>query len=451
MDNLPRVVIVGAGFGGLQAARALRGKAAHVLIIDRNNFHTFQPLLYQVATAALDAGEVAHQVRSLVRRQANLEFLQGSVWSVDWGGKQVRLEDGSDVAFDYLVMAAGAVTNDFGIPGVAENAYTLKSLDDALELRSHILRQFERANAHPELIEDGLLNFVVAGGGPSGVELAGALAELLRQVLPADYPNLDLTRARVILLEAQESVLGGYGDAARVYARRALLLRGVELRLTQAVSEVKPGVVRLSNGDAIITRTLVWAAGVKANPLVQVLDAELTRGGRVKVENDLTIPGRPYAFVVGDLAGFESDRGRLLPQIAPVAMQQGRHVADQIARRIDGKESRPFRYADKGAMAIIGRNAGVAQLPARMSGLAIRGLPGWLAWGLVHLHYLPGHRNRFAALVDWTYNYFTRDRHARLITSPGRPGELEQLPGEWFEIDERPGWRNPQRTMESSV
>ena len=411
----PRVLIIGAGFVGLNAAKALRNAPVEVLMVDQHNYHTFQPLLYQVATAGLAIDDIAHQVRHVFRRQQNFRFRQATVVGVDWEARTARLHDGSELAFDYLILGAGAVYNDFGTPGVRENAFFLKSLSAATNIRSHILRQFERASARPERADDGSLTVAIVGGGPTGVEMAGTLAELFERVLPSDYPELDLSKARIVVIEMQGALLTPFSEPAQRYSAKVLARRGVEVRLETAVAEVREDAAVLKSGEVLPTRTVIWAAGVRGHPLVDALGVELTRGYRVAVEADLSLPGKPYAFAAGDISGANDDEGRPYPQVAQVAIQQGRHAARQIVRQLRGETTRPFRYVDKGIMAIIGRNAGVAELSPRLGGLRLRGFLGWLGWLFIHLIYLPGHQNRVNAFANWSYNYFTYDRHARLI------------------------------------
>ncbi|CAA9587021.1 MAG: NADH dehydrogenase [uncultured Truepera sp.] len=413
----PRVVIIGAGFVGLYAAKALRNAPVDVVIVDQNNYHTFQPLIYQVATAALEPEEVAHGVRAIFRRQQNFAFRQATVSGVDWEGKALELVGGDTLEFDYLIIGAGAVYNDFGIPGVKEHAFYLKSLSEAVNIRSHILRQFERASADPSLIDQGALNVVIVGGGPTGVEMAGALTELFSRVLPKDYPNLDVSRAKVILVEMLDFLLPPYGERSRAYSEEVLRERGVEVRLGTALAEVRDHEVEFKGGETVPTETLIWAAGVRGNPLVDALDVELEKAARIKVNPDLSLPGHPYAFAAGDVAGSKYEDGKLHPQVAQVAIQGGKFIAKTIAAEVEGKGGRgTFTYFDKGNMAIIGRNAGVAELSKVFGGLRLRGLLGWLAWLFIHLVYLPGYRNRVNAFTDWVYSYFTFDRRARLIT-----------------------------------
>jgi len=417
VTDKPRVVIIGAGFSGLYAAKALRKAPVEVTVVDQNNYHTFQPLIYQVATAALEPEEVAHGVRAIFRRQENFTFRQETVSGVDWDEKRLEFVGGATLPFDYLIIGAGAVYNDFGIPGVKEHAFYLKSLTEAVNIRSHILRQFERASADPSLIDKGVLNVVLVGGGPTGVEMAGALVELFDRVLPKDFPDLDVSRAKVILVEMLDFLLPPYGEESRAYTEEVLRGRGVDVRLGTALAEVRGGEVELKGGEIIPTETLIWAAGVRGHPLVDALGVELEKGYRIKVGADLSLPGRPYAFAVGDVAGSKDEEGKLHPQVAQTAIQGGRFVAKTIADEVSGNRERgTFRYFDKGNMAIIGRNAGVAELSKAFFGLHFRGLLGWLAWLFIHLVYLPGYRNRLNAFVDWVYSYFTFDRRARLIT-----------------------------------
>ncbi len=434
MERKPRVVIVGAGFGGLRLARALRRAPVEVVLVDQHNYHVFQPLLYQVATAALDPEEIAHNVRGLFHQQCNFTFRLGRVVGADWQNNHLLMAEGQPIPFDYLVLAAGAVTNDFGIPGVAQHAFPLKSIDEAVQLRSHIMRQFERADADPSLIEQGALNFVVVGGGPTGVEMAGALVEWFQMVLRKDYPQLDVSRARVILIEALDRLLAPLDAPLRENARRTLAARGVEVMLGEAVAEVQPDAVTLKSGRVIPTRTVIWGAGVKGSPLAAAMGLELTRGGRVVVNPDLSVPGRPDVYVIGDLAASRDVQGNLHPQLAQVALQGAVYVARQIERRLgerrlgerrvgagrsaqpDQSAGAPFVYRDPGTMATIGRHAAVAQFPI---GWRFTGFAAWLMWLFLHLVFLIGFRNRMNVLINWVWNYFTYDRSSRLILESG--------------------------------
>jgi NADH:ubiquinone reductase (H+-translocating) len=403
-----RVVIVGAGFGGLAVARGLRDADADVTVVDRNNFHTFQPLLYQVATAGLNAADVAYVVRGVLRGIDNVTFRHGTVTGVDWDAGTVALADGARLPFDQLVIAAGATANFFGIDGADEHSLPLYTLDDAAELRNHVLGRFEAADADPQLVDDGALTFVVVGGGPTGVEVAGALAELFDVVLRRDFPRLDVGAARIVLVEAVDDLLMSFRPASRADARRALEARGVEVRTGTAVEAVTPTEVLLAGGERIPSHTLVWAAGVRANPLADALGVPTGKGGRIAVAPDLRIPGHPNAFAIGDVAAIDDGRGGVLPGVAQVAMQSGTHVAKEIGEG----SSRPFRYLDKGSMATIGRRAAVAELPLK---IRLNGTIGWLAWLALHLLQLMGFRNRLSVLLNWAWAYLGWDRGPRII------------------------------------
>lgn len=407
----PRVAIIGAGFAGLNAAKALRKKPVDVLLIDRNNYHKFQPLLYQVATSGLEADEVAHNIRDLFRGYPNLNARLGTVRDVDLGQKQLHFLKGPSVPYDYLIVGAGAVTSYFGVEGASEHAFPLKNLSDAVRLRNHILRQFERYERDPEEAGENALHFVVVGGGPTGIETAGALSELFR-VIQKDFPRLDTTRARVTLIEMLPRLLSQYHEESSTYTRHVLEKRGVEVRTEVAVERIEPDHILLKGGEKIETRTLIWAAGVRANPLADALGAEQDRAGRIAVEPDLSLPGHPEVFIVGDMSGAADEEGRAYAQLAPVAVQQGKHAARQIMRKVEGASTERFAYVDQGQMATIGRNAAVAELPG---GVRIHGFVAWLMWVFVHVAKLIGFRNRVNVMVNWAYNYLTYDRNARLI------------------------------------
>lgn len=406
------VVVVGAGFGGLAAARGLADAPVDVTVVDSRNHHTFQPLLYQVATAGLDGDDICFPVRGLFAAQDNARVRMGTVERIDIDARTVGLADGSELHWDDLVLAAGAVTNSFGIPGVDEHAFGLKSLGDALEVRSHVLMCFERADTDPARLTDGTLTVVVAGGGPTGVELAGGLIELDTMVLRHDYPGLDLRHARVVLVEAGDRLLPGFHPKLSRQALETLEQRGVEVMLETAVSSVDPRSVRLGDGTEIPAHTTVWTAGVRAHPLAEALGVELTKGSRVLVDGELAVPGQPHVHVIGDMAAAVDPAGALLPQVAPVAMQSADYVADKIRRRMRGEPVDAFTYTDKGSMATIGRHDAVAQLPG---GLRLSGIAGWVAWLLLHLVMLIGFRNRANVLVNWAWNYLTYDRASRII------------------------------------
>ena len=413
------MVVVGAGFAGLAAVDELAGAPVRVTLVDRANFHTFLPLLYQVATAGLNPADVAHPIRGIVGRHPNVRVRQASVVGVDWDDRALHLERESSplapLGFDHLVVAGGSTVSYFGIAGAAENAFPLYSLEDATVLRNHVLSCFEAADVDPERADDGLLTFVVVGGGPTGVEVAGALAELVDQVLTRDFPWLraDRSRVRVVLVEMADSLLLAFGSPSRQHALDALRERGVEVLLRESVESASDREVVLASGRAIPSSTLVWAAGVRGAALAEALGVPLGRGGRIDVDSDLSIPGRTDAYAVGDIANIPDVRdGGMLPQLAPVAQQSGRHAARQILARIEGRPTRPVRYVDKGIMATIGRRAAVAELPL---GLRLSGTPAWFAWLFLHLVTLVGFRNRLSVFLNWAWNYFTWDRGPRLI------------------------------------
>jgi NADH dehydrogenase len=407
-----RVVVVGAGFGGLAAVRALADAPVDVVLVDANNFHTFQPLLYQVATAGLDADDVAFPARGIFHRQRNADFRMRRVTGVDLHQRLVTFEGGGELGYDHLVLAAGAVSADYGVPGVSEHAFGLKSLADAVALRSHVLRCFEDAADDPQRIDDGLLTVVIAGGGPTGVELAGGLVELFTKVLRKDFPTLDLRRARVVVVEMADRLLGTFAPRLSGRARRTLSRRGVEIMLGVGVEKVDADAVHLTDGTRIPTRTLVWTAGVVATPLARTLGVTEGPGGRIAVAPDLSVPGHAEVFAVGDIATGNDAKGRPLPGVAQVAIQGGRHAGRMICAQLEGRPTTPFRYFDKGSMATIGRHDAVAELPG---GIRLTGTVGWLAWLGLHLLYLIGFRNRANVLVNWTWNYLTYDRGSRII------------------------------------
>lgn len=422
MGVRPHVVIIGAGFGGLATARALADTSVDVTVVDRQNFTTFQPLLYQVATAGLNAADVAHPVRGLFHRQRNVSFRRGRAVGVDWAARTVAVEgDGgrTELPFDHLVLAVGAVTRWFGVTGAADNAFPLYTLDDAVAARNHIVERFEAADADPGEIDRGALTFVVVGGGPTGVETAGALAELFSVVFRRDYPHLDITRARVVLVETLDSLLRPFHPSSQRHAAATLTARGVELRLHETVDEVAADHVRFASGEVLPAQTVIWAAGVRPHPLIEQLDLPTGPAGRVEVGPDLAVPGRPGTWAVGDMAAALGKDGKPLPQLAPVAMQSGAHVAQQIARTLETKPTQPFRFFDRGTMATIGRRAAVAELPG---GIRLHGTPAWLAWLGLHLLYLAGIRNRVSVLVNWAWSYLIWDRGPRIIFGADRPG-----------------------------
>jgi NADH dehydrogenase len=410
------VVIVGGGFGGLYAARALTGRPVSVTLLDRRNHHLFQPLLYQVATAALNPSDIATPLRSILRRAANVTVFLAEVVSVDLAGHRVILDEG-ELAYDALVLAAGAGNSYFGHDEWEPLAPSLKSLEDALEIRRRVLLAYEDAERERDGAEQrALLTSVVIGGGPTGVELAGALAEISRESIARDFRLIDPTKARVVLVEAGPRILASFPASLAARAAAALARIGVEVRTGTPVTRVTPDAVWLG-GEQIRARTVLWAAGVAASPLTRALGVPLDRAGRVIVKPDLSLPGHDLVFVIGDMAAFRGPDGQALPGLAPVAIQQGQAVARTILRRLAGEPARPFQYRDKGSMATIGRAAAVAVIGR----LQLSGLPAWLAWLFVHIMFLIGFRNRFLVLFEWAWAYLSWQRGARLITGQWRP------------------------------
>ena len=404
MDKRPRVIIIGAGFGGLYAAQTLKGKAVDVLLVDRQNYHTFTPLLYQVATCGLEAEEIAYPVRGIFRSGSNIAFMLGEVLGIDHRAKVVDVRTNGTVrheAYDYLIMAGGSVTNYFNNPQIAENSFELKTLDDAVRLRNHILRLFERAAwSNDEPYRGAVTTLVVVGGGPTGLETAGALFELYEHVLSKEYANL---APRIVLVEALDRLLTPFHEPQQKSAYRQLESLGVEVIIGNGVAEVTPDDVRLNDGTVIPTHTLVWSAGVKAAPLAQMLGVELARMGRVPVTPALEVEGRDGIYVIGDMAYLEDPDGKPYPMLIPVAKQQGILAAKNILRRIQFWQPQTFRYIDRGIMATIGRSRAVAWLFNRIQ---LSGYLAWLSWLGLHLIALMGFRNRVNVLVNWVWNYF---------------------------------------------
>ena len=409
------MVIVGGGFGGLYAARALAHRPVRVTLLDRRNHHLFQPLLYQVATAVLNASDIAVPLRSVLRRATNITVLLAEVEKVELANRRLVLDRG-EIGYDALVLAAGASHSYFGHDEWEMLAPGLKTLEDALEIRRRVLLAYEAAEREQDGAErQALLTFVVVGGGPTGVELAGALGEISRQTIARDFRLIDPTKSRIVLLEGGSLILPTFPESLSRSAADALRRIGVEVRVRAIVTRVTPDAVWLG-GEQIRTRTVLWAAGVAATPLARTLGVPLDRSGRVLVEPDLSIPVHPEAFVVGDMCAFLHQTGAPLPGVAPVAIQQGRAVADNVLRRLRDAPTRPFRYRDRGSMATIGRAAAVAVVGR----LKLSGLVAWLAWLFVHIMFLIGFRNRFLVLFEWAWAYVTWHRGARLITGPWR-------------------------------
>jgi NADH dehydrogenase len=416
----PHVVIIGGGFGGLEAAKRLRRAPVRVTLVDRHNHHLFQPLLYQVAMAGLSPGDIAYPIRAVLRRQANTRVLLGKVTAVELGARTVRVEDAEPLRYDYLVVAVGVGNSYFGHDDWQRDAPPLKTLEDALEMRRRVLLAFERAEHETdEAARAALMTFVIVGGGPTGVELAGALADIARTVLVSDFRAIDPRESTIVLVEAGPRLLPAFPDDLARKAEASLRRLGVNVLCGRAVTQVDARGVALGE-QHIEARTVLWAAGVAASPLSRTLGVALDRAGRVQVERDLSIPGHPEAFVVGDLASLRDERsGQAVPGLAPAAMQEGRHAADMILRRLTGRPTQPFRYVDKGNLATIGKAAAVADFGF----IRLSGLVAWLLWIVVHIAFLIGFRNRAIVLFEWAWAYFTSQRGARLIT-----GDLGRFP-----------------------
>jgi len=416
-----KVVIVGAGFAGLQCAQRLSGRPVDVLLIDRNNYHLFTPLLYQVASSLLNPSDIAYPVRAVFRGSPNVRFRVAQVTGVAFDAKVVQTADGGRLPYDCLVIATGSATNFFGMISVERAAHGLKDLPEAVALRTHVIRAFEGAARETDQAAlRARLTFVVVGGGPTGVEYAGALSELIHRVLIRDYAELDLRAVRVILVEALDHVLPAFLPALSEDARKRLERLGVEVRLGARLLDATDGRITLSSGETLAARTLVWAAGVKPAELDTALDVPRTRSRRIAVDEWLRIPDCPGAFAIGDVAGVTQD-GRELAMMSPQAMQEGRYVADAVVRLERKQPLRPFRYRDKGIMATIGRHAAVAQVGP----LSFTGPIGWFVWLFVHLYSIIGYRNRLVVLISWAWNYVFYDRPIRLVTrgKDGTEGE----------------------------
>lgn len=423
-SKTPRVVVIGGGFGGLNAAIGLANSGVQVTIVDRKNHHTFQPLLYQVALAALSPADIAAPIRTAVHGKKNIEVLIGNVVTFDLERKLVRLDAGDEIRYDYLVVATGATHSYFGHDDWAKLAPGLKTLEDATEIRRRVLLAFELSER--ESLLEGQhcpLNFVIVGAGPTGVELAGAISEIARHVLRADFRATDPRRARIIVLEGGPRVLAAYPEDLSASAQKQLESLGVEVRTNTMVTNVEPGCVWVGD-ERIDSAVTLWAAGVRASPLGQALGTRLDKTGRVFVDDHLNIEGHPEVFVLGDLAHFVHD-GAPLPGVAPVAIQMGQYTAKEIKRRVVGGRGEPFRYWDKGSMATIGRSKAVAQIGK----IHLSGLLAWAAWLFIHLIYLIGYRSRFFVLLNWAWQYLSWQSGARLITGSS----------------ELPGWHNHDR------
>jgi len=400
----PRVVILGAGFGGLTAARKMAG-FADVTVVDRHNFQTFLPLLYQVSTAGLAADHVAHPIRGALRK-TGVQFRMGTPISVDHKNKSVKLDSSEVLEFDYLVVALGSANADFGIPGVTEHALGMKSVHEALNIRAEVLRRFEDLCRFED---ETIFSITVVGGGPTGVEMAGAFAELVRGPLKNDQRHA-AAHIKINLIEAGPRILPMFSEKLSSHGKKDLEKLGVTVHLNTAVKEIKPRSIEVSDGSTIASEVTVWAAGVKGEPTAAKLNLPLINT-RIDVENTLQVKNYPHIFAIGDIAGFVGENGRMLPMVAPVALQQGRYVAQQIKRIAAGQTLKPFKYLDKGSMATIGRHKAIVEVKS----LRMTGIPAWYAWLWLHLFYLLGGRNKIGTMADWTYNYLTFDRGNRHI------------------------------------
>jgi len=418
----PQIVIVGGGFGGLKAAEALARLPVEITLIDRKNHHTFQPLLYQVATAGLSPAEIAAPIRAILSRHANVEVLLGEVAGFDLQARKV-LAHGFELRYDYLIVAAGAMHAYFGHDDWEPFAPGLKTIEDALEIRRRVLLAYELAEREAALTGNHRpLNFVVVGAGPTGVELAGTLAEIARKSLADNFRNIDPAKTRVLLVEAGPSILNSYPEDLRRSAVAQLQHLGVEVRTNSPVSDVRPGHVCIGE-EPLPAEVVLWAAGVAASPLGTALETPLDRAGRVFVEPDLSIPGHREVFVVGDLATMNDEHGQPLPGVAPVAMQQGKFVARQVAADLAGRTREKFRYLDKGSLATIGRAAAIAQFGK----IHLSGFIAWLSWLFIHILFLIGFRNRVLVMIQWAWSYLTFQRGARLITGEQRAGAVTTM------------------------
>ncbi len=405
------VVIVGAGFGGLRAARALRRAPVQVVLLDRNNYHLFQPLLYQVATAGLEPDQIAKPVRAILRGQQNFDFRMVEVTRADFNDRRLQTSAGP-IAYDFLLLAHGGETNFFGLEGVRTHGLALKDVPDAVEIRNHVLTCFEQAMLEPDAERRrARLTFVVVGGGPTGVEMAGALSELIRLVLVKDYPRLNIKDVRILLLEATDKLLAAMPERLREAAGRTLWRKWIEVRFSASVADFDGERVRLKSGEIIPAHTVIWAAGVKAAPLNATLGLTVGRQGRIPVEPTLQVPGHPEVYLIGD-ASYVEDNGAPLPMVAPVAIQMAEVAAQNIVRALRGQPLQAFRYRDQGTLATIGRNAAVADV----FGLQLSGFPAWVMWLVVHIIQLIGFRNKLFVLLNWAWDYFFYERAVRLIT-----------------------------------
>ena len=411
MDT-PHVVIIGAGFGGLNVAKQLKDASVRITMIDRHNYHLFQPLLYQIAIAGLLPSQIAYPIRTIFRKQKNLTFQMGEVTEINLGAHYVKL-NGSVIAYDYLVVAVGAETNYFGMETIRQEGFEVKDIQKAIKTRNHLLEMFEQADHEADAEKRrSLLTFVVAGGGPTGVETAGALAELISHVMGKDHPDLDLNEARVLLIEASDYLISFYPDELRRATYRLLKDKKVEILLGTKLVDFDGQSVTLGDGSKIATQTLIWTAGIKASPVLASLGVDQAAAGRVRVESTLQIPGHPEVFVLGDAAYLPDESGQPWPMLSTVAIQQGKAAAANIKRIIKGEPLRAFHYKDPGLLATIGRNAAVA----RIWGVSFSGFIAWVIWVFLHIYRLIGFRNRILVFINWVWDYIFYENQIRLIT-----------------------------------
>jgi NADH dehydrogenase len=407
------VLVLGGGFAGVGAAQKLRHADADVVLVDKHDYHTFQPLLYQLATGLLDTSAVGHALRDLIHDQENTSFHQATVTGIDLEAREVRFDRMQPLTYDYLVLGLGAEVNYFGTEGAAKHAFPMYTLLDAVRLKEHVLERWEAADKDPGLVDDGALNVVVVGGGPTGVETAGAMAELYRNVFSKDYRNLPQSGARVIVVEAEAEIFAMFKPDIRAYTVKALEKRTVEVLTGERVASVSPTRVTLESGATLRAHTLVWGAGLQGNRLVQSLGLDLERGDRIGVGPELDVLGHPEVYVVGDLGAItDAKTNQVLPQLGSVALQSGEHVGETIAKRLEGEKTKPFKYRDKGTMATIGPGAAVVQM---LGGRTRKGKAAQLAWGTVHLALLPTNADRAKAIVGWAGAGLTHQRSGRII------------------------------------
>ncbi len=409
----PRVLILGGGFAGIGAARRLKKAEAEVVLVDSHDYHTFQPMLYQVATDVLETAAVAHPLRDLFHEQPNAAVHQATATSIDLDARRVEFDQMAAIDYDYLVLALGAQVSYFGVEGAAEHAFPMYTLEDALRLREHVLRRWEAADRDPALAQDGALRVVIVGGGPTGIESVGALAELYKSDFAKDYPNLPLDQAQLTVVEAGNALFSMFHEELQTYTQQTLEKRGVEILLGEIVASVEPTRVTLKSGRVLNAHTLVWGAGLQAHPIAQSLGLELEHGNRIPVEPDLSIDGHPDVFAVGDIAWItDTKTDEVLPQLGSVALQAGERAGENIIQLIAGETAEPFVYHDKGTMATIGPGAAVIQFP---KGRTMKGKTAFLAWGAVHLALLSTGEDRTKAMLDWTWAGFTRERSSRIV------------------------------------